>query len=300
MTVVKFAGPPDPNGLVASMAYGVKEGIFKKHNIDFQISYPSQSNLAMLDNDTFNMMAADPIQMIAQYDAGVKLLAPADFLPRNEAGITLRKADGITSPSQLAGKTLGVPPGSSLPLQLGIYMQHFGLPAESVKVVNLSLTALPGALVSKKIDGILAYPAGIDPKIAALGMQANDMLFSDAGIGPMSTVWALSAKWAATHESAMPNLVAAVVEATEGAMKNPEQASRDLIATAPATAPKFDVVLAQLKALVPYMTTPNTVGHTIGWMSPKDWQNTLDFAVQALHYQPMDVTALYTNKYIPN
>jgi NitT/TauT family transport system substrate-binding protein len=300
MTVVKFAGPPDPNGMFVQMAYGVKEGIFKKHGIDLQISYPSQSSLALLDNDTFNMMAADPIQMIAEYEAGVKLLSPMGLMPRDLAGITLRKADGITSPSQLAGKTLGVPPGSDLPLQLDLYLRHFGVPVNSVKVVNLSLTELPGALVSKKIDGILAYPVGIDPKIAALGTPANDMLFSDAGIGPMSTVWALSAKWAADHESAMPNLVAAVVEAAEGAMKNPEQASRDLIATSPATAPKFSVVLAVAKADSVYMTTPNTAGHTIGWMSPKDWQNTLDFAVQALHYQPMDVTALYTNKYIPN
>jgi NitT/TauT family transport system substrate-binding protein len=210
----------------------------------------------------------------------------------------MNKKAGVATPQQLKGKTLGVSTGSANIEVTPKYLAHYGLNESDVKVVTESLAALPGSLISGQIDGIVAFPYAIDPQVNAKGVQTNDLLFNQAGINEMQQVFAVGNTWMQAHESMMPNLVKALEESTEGAIKDPDEAAKDLVATAPATAPSQAVTKAQWLASVPFMTTPNTQGHPIGYMAPEDWQGTLKYAETYLSAKPMNPALVYTDKYI--
>jgi NitT/TauT family transport system substrate-binding protein len=299
---ITYAGPTAPNGIAAQMAYGQQEGIFKKYGFDLKIVYPANTATAAIipdiANGTFTISTAQPTAMMQEYEAGVKTTGIFGFLVKNPTGITMNKKAGVATPQQLKGKTLGVSTGSANIEVTPKYLAHYGLSESDVKVVTESLAALPGSLISGQIDGIIAFPYAIDPQVNAKGVQTNDLLFNQAGINEMQQVFAVGNSWMQAHESMMPNLVKALEESTEGAIKDPDEAAKDLIATAPATAPSQAVTKAQWLASVPFMTTPNTQGHPIGYMAPEDWQETLKYAETYLSAKPMNPALVYTDKYI--
>jgi NitT/TauT family transport system substrate-binding protein len=299
---ITYAGPTAPNGIAAQMAYGQQEGIFKKYGFDLKIVYPANTATAAIipdiANGTFTISTAQPTAMMQEYEAGVKTTGIFGFLVKNPTGITMNKKAGVATPQQLKGKTLGVSTGSANIEVTPKYLAHYGLSESDVKVVTESLAALPGSLISGQIDGIIAFPYAIDPQVNAKGVQTNDLLFNQAGINEMQQVFAVGNSWMQAHESVMPNLVKALEESTEGAIKDPDEAAKDLVATAPATAPSQTVTKAQWLASVPFMTTPNTAGHPIGYMAPEDWAETLKYAETYLSAKPMNPALVYTDKYI--
>jgi len=303
LTTITYAGPAAPNGIAAQMAYGQQEGIFKKYGFDLKIVYPANTATAAIipdiANGTFTIATAQPTAMMQEYEAGVKVTGIYGFLVKNPTGITLNKKAGVTTPAELKGKTLGVSTGSANIEVTPKYLAHYGLNESDVKVVTESLAALPGSLISGQIDGIIAFPYAIDPAVNAKGVQTNDLFFSQAGINEMQQVFAVGNAWMQAHMSLMPNLVKALAESTQGALQNPAEAAKDLVATAPATAPSQSVVKSQWLASVPFMTTANTTGHPTGYMAPADWQETLQFAETYLKLAPMNPALVYTDKYIP-
>jgi NitT/TauT family transport system substrate-binding protein len=303
LTPITYAGPAAPNGIAAQMAYGQQEGIFKKYGFDLKIVYPANTATAAIipdiANGTFTISTAQPTAMMQEYEAGVKVTGIYGFLVKNPTGITMNKKAGVTTPAELKGKTLGVSTGSANIEVTPNYLAHYGLNESEVKVVTESLAALPGSLISGQIDGIIAFPYAIDPAVNAKGVQTNDLLFANAGINEMQQVFAVGNAWMQAHLSLMPNLVKALAQSTEGALKNPDEAAKDLVATAPATAPSQSVVKAQWLASVPFMSTVNTTGHPTGYMASADWQQTLQFAETYLKLKPMNPSLVYTDKYIP-
>lgn len=303
LTPITYAGPTAPNGIAAQMAYGQQEGIFKKYGFDLKIVYPANTATAAIipdiANGTFTVSTAQPTAMMQEYEAGVKVTGIYGFLVENPTGISMNKKDGVTTPQELKGKTLGVSTGSANIEVTPKYLAHYGLSEKDVKVVTESLASLPASLESGQIDGIVAFPYAIDPQMNAKGVQTNDLMFSSAGIQEMQQVFAVGNAWMQAHPSLVPKLVKAIAESTAGAMKNPDLAAKDLVATAPTTAPPQSVTKAQWLASEPYMTTGNTKGHPIGYMDPKDWQETLQYGETYLGLKPMNPSLVYTDKYIP-
>lgn len=303
LTPITYAGPSAPNGIAAQMAYGQQEGIFKKYGFDLKIVYPANTATAAIipdiANGTFTISTAQPTAMMQEYEAGVKVTGIYGFLDKNPTGITLNKKAGVATPADLKGKTLGVSTGSANIEVTPAYLAHYGLNESDVKVVTESLAALPGSLISGQIDGIVAFPYAIDPQVNAKGVQTNDLLFANAGINEMQQVFAVGNTWMQAHLSLMPNLVKAIAESTQGALKNPDEAAKDLVATAPATAPSQEVTKAQWLASQPFMTTTASAGHPIGYMAAADWQQTLKYGEAYLKLKPIDPSLVYTNKYIP-
>ena len=303
LTPITYAGPAAPNGIAAQIAYGQQEGIFKKYGFDLKIVYPANTATAAIipdiANGTFTFATAQPTAMMQEYEAGVKVTGVYGFLDKNPTGITLNKKADVSTPAELKGKTLGVSTGSANIQVTPAYLAHYGLNESDVKVVTESLAALPGSLISGQIDGIVAFPYAIDPQVNAKGVQTNDLLFANAGINEMQQVFAVGNTWMQAHLSQMPNLVKAIAESTQGALKNPDEAAKDLVATAPATAPSQDVTKAQWLASQPFMTTSASEGHPIGYMAAADWEQTLKYGESYLKLKPIDPSLVYTDKYIP-
>lgn len=303
LTTINFAGPTAPNGIVSQIAYGKYEGFFAKHGIDLEISYPSNSGGAsvidLVANGRYQLVEGTPTAMLGDYASGVKTLGIFGFLEKNASGISVPKDRGATTPEQLKGLTIGVATGSDTINVLPAYLAHFGLKPSDVKIQQLSLSALPTALKSRSIDAIAAYPYAFDPQLRGLGLDPVDFLFTDAGINTIQAVFAVSADWAKQNPDVVKELGAALRESTDAAIKDPAKAAADLVKSAPGTAPPVDIVQQQWEATEPYFTTENSKGQPLGYMAPKDWEDTVAYGAQYLGRQKIDPTPVYTNQYVP-
>jgi NitT/TauT family transport system substrate-binding protein len=297
---ITFAGPSAPNGIVAQMAYGEEQGIFKKYGINLTVKYPTSGSSTigpLLENGTYQLAEIPASTVLADYEQGVKLIAPAGFLQKNALGITVLTKDHLTTAKSLVGKTLGYPTGTPENLVLNTYLQQNGVTPSSVHTIALSLSALATALISGKISGIVAYPYAYNPNIDSQGYPTSSILFTPA-ISTMTAVFVVSSDFAKSHASIMPNLVKAIQESTADAIKDPATAAKDLLATAPGAAPSLPATQAQWTGTIPYLTTTNDAGQPTGWMSSADWAATVSFAEKYLGLKSMNPSLVYTNAYV--
>lgn len=302
LTVVKFVGPADPNGLIDNIAYGAQEGIFRKYGIDLQITYPASggtsSDVPLVASNQYQLSQLSVTAMMADYEKGLKTECIASSVEGNLTGVSLRKDLGITTPQQLAGHTVGVPIGTPSVQLFQVFLKKYGIQS-SVHVVQLSLSALTTAFLAKRIDGVVAYPALEDPEFNGMGTPTNDLFFTDYGLGnAVTSCFGVADAWADAHPKTVTNLVKAIQESTVGAEQHAETASHDLVATAPHTADPYPYVVKEWQATEKGLTTASTADHMLGWMSPDDFSKTLTFAEQFMTVTPMDPTAIYTNKFV--
>jgi NitT/TauT family transport system substrate-binding protein len=299
---ITFAGPSAPNGIVAQMAYGAKEGIFAKYGINLRVAYPTSGSSSigpLLVNGTYQMAEIPAATVLADYEQGVKLVSPAGFLQKNALGVTVLKKDHLTTAKDLVGKTFGYPTGTPENLVLDTYLKQNGVDPSSVHTIALSLSALATALISGKISGIVAYPYAYNPNIDSQGFPTSSILFTPA-ISTMTAVFVVSADWAKANAGILPNLIKAIQESTTDAIKDPATAAKDLVATAPGSAPTAAATQAQWTGTIPYLSTANDTGKPMGWMSSADWAATVAFGEKYLGLKSMDASAVYTNAYFPS
>jgi NitT/TauT family transport system substrate-binding protein len=241
--------------------------------------------------------------MMTDYTSGLPTSCIFSYLEQNPSGITFKKSSGITSPKQLAGKTLGVSTGSANIAVLAQYLAKNGLTEgrapNQVHVQILSLSALALALVTGAIDGEVAFAPSDVAALESEGYPANDLLFTQSHIAQeVYTCYAVSDTWAAGHPRVLKEIDEGLEVSTLDTMAHPGTAGQDLVLTAPATAPNAAVDSLQFRSTEDFMVSPNTKGHPIGWMSPKDFAATEAFGELYLGLPPFNTSLLFTDKYV--
>lgn len=297
------AGPLAVNGGTAALQYGFYEGIFKRNGINMKISYASgggASAIVTLQNNTFQMSIAAPTALITDYEQGIRVECVAGFLQSLPISLIVNASSGITSPTQLAGHTIGVTAGSATVGFIPAYLAHYGLSESQVTIEQLSSAALVAEQATGQVAGQFASAYATVPPLKKLGIKTLTFPMSAVpGFTEENICWAVSDSFAAAHPRVVKDLVRAIQESELGAEAHPLTAARDLVLSSPATAPPINVTEQEFIESTVNYTTKNDKGHAIGWMSPKDWAQTQSFGQRFLSLVPLNPLSLvYTNKYI--
>lgn len=111
--------------------------------------------------------------------------------PLNPVAIFFLKSSGIVKPSDLAGKTIGVPNGSLSSEYLNVFLQRYHI-ASTVHIVNIGFSAVEPALIAKQVDAIAEFDRGeasLNAVAPSHGEQIGSFSFSHYGIPtPMGAV----------------------------------------------------------------------------------------------------------------
>ncbi len=100
-------------------------------------------------------------------DVNVKTIASIDKV--DYAVIVGRKDRGIASPSDLAGKKVGVARGTILEFRLGRFLELHGMKTTDVEIVNLALGKSADAIAAGDIDALIAVPPYTEASKVKLG-----------------------------------------------------------------------------------------------------------------------------------
>lgn len=187
-TTVDFGYIADFNG-ASLLAVAEDQGLWEKHGID--------ANVSSFTNGPLQIQALDTGDLDFGYIGPGAFWLPATGQAKIVALNTLGNADrviaqpGIDSIEDLAGKTVGVPEGTSGDMILTLALEHAGLSKDDVEVVNMDASTIVSAFSSGQIDAAgFWYPAisTIKEQVPDVVELAKNEDFSDTTAFPTAFV----------------------------------------------------------------------------------------------------------------
>lgn len=159
---ISIAGAPDPQ-YAAEFLLAQDLGYFKQEHLNVTDNLFASGGAALsamaAGDDQFGVMGDVVWETLLAAGAKIDLLSQ-DSLENNATWLVVNKS--IQTPSQLAGKKIGVVPSSPLALFLAVVAEDYHVPLSSIKVIDdTSQEGNAAALISGTIDGaVFVGPTG--------------------------------------------------------------------------------------------------------------------------------------------
>jgi NitT/TauT family transport system substrate-binding protein len=194
-------------------------GFFKKHGIEveFILTHSSGNNPPALVSGSVQIAGPTLPTLLQANDAGLDLVvwAGGAVYPLSGDVLVARQGSGIEKPTDLKGKTVGVPGiGALLDFMLHRNLAKNGVDPSTVKFIEVGFPQAADALKSGRID---AYPAEAPFTARIINSKAGYKVanwLSNTPDGTLTTVYAATRKWAEAHKDVIKNLREALNEAT--------------------------------------------------------------------------------------
>src|SRR6185312_3558831 len=194
------------------------QGFFKKRGIDveFQQTMSSGNNPPALVSNSVQIAGPTMPTLLEANDAGLDLvvIAGGAVYPLEADILVARQGSGITKPTDLKGKTVGVPGiGALLDFMLHRNLKANGVDPRSVKFVEVGFPQAADALKSGRID---AYPAEAPFTARILGSKAGYAVkdwLANTPDGTLTVIYAATRKWAEANKDTVIALRQAMREA---------------------------------------------------------------------------------------
>jgi len=173
-----------PNADHVGLYEALANGDFTKAGLDVHIRVPTDpaTPLQLLAAGKVDVAVSYEPEVLLARDQGQPLVAIGAIVQRPLTAIVSLGSEHITKPSQLRGKRIG---DAGIPYQrayLSAILQHAGVPASSVKEVNVGDNLVP-AMLSGQVDATLgAYWNYEAIQLRQLGKRPNVIHVENAGV----------------------------------------------------------------------------------------------------------------------
>jgi putative hydroxymethylpyrimidine transport system substrate-binding protein len=173
-----------PNADHVGIYQALANGDFTKAGLSVHVQVPTDpaTPLQLLAAGKVDAAISYEPQLLLARDAGEPLVAVAALVQRPLTSIVSLHSKHITSPRQLRGKKIG---DAGIPYQqayLKTILAHAGVPAGSVKDINVGANLVP-AMLSGRVDATLgAYWNYEAIQLRQAGKRADVIRVDDAGV----------------------------------------------------------------------------------------------------------------------
>jgi NitT/TauT family transport system substrate-binding protein len=266
-----------PYGEHAPFYYGVQEGIFAKHGIDLKIDagQGSTKTVQAVGSQQADFGWADTPAVLSNIDKGVKVKSVGVFLQTTPSAVQVFADSGINTPQDLAGRTIAVSAGDAPTVTFPLYLDKVGVPEDKVTQQNLDAAGKMSALMSGRVDGLIAFAHDQGPTIQKKsGREVRYLRYSDAGLNYYSNGLIANTRTISDSPELVQSMVDATSEAFAAAAANPDAAVTAMAGKDPQMPPR-EVLLQQWQQTIPLLSTPATGGKVPGTNVPEDWTSTI-------------------------
>ncbi len=260
-----------PNADHVGLYRALAEGDFADVGLHVNVQTPSDPSLPL------KLLAAGKIDLAISYEPEVllarnqnlPLISIAAIVQRPLTSIVSIGSKHIRSPAQLKGKKVG---DAGIPYQhayLETILSHAGVPASSVKEIDVGDNLVP-AMLSGRVDATIgAYWNYEAIQLRQLHKHPNVIPVDQAGV-PAYDELVLVARQSTIVKKAdeIRRFVQALARGYESVRRDPQAAVNSLLAANPGLAPGFQ--LAAVKATLPAFFPANPYERW-GWQDPTQW-----------------------------
>jgi putative hydroxymethylpyrimidine transport system substrate-binding protein len=262
-----------PNADHVGIYQGLADSDFANSGIDLHIEVPSNpaSPLQLLAAGKVDAAISYEPELLLARNRNLPLVSVAAIVQEPLTSIVSLGSKHIKSPAQLRGKTVG---DAGIPYQhayLQTILNHAGVPAQSVKEVNVGSNLVP-AMLSKRVDATLgAYWNYEAIQLAQMGKHPNVIRMDQVGVPTYDElVLVVRRSTLANRPDLIRRLVQAMARGYEATRNDPTAAVANLVRANPSLDSKFQTaaVKASLSAFF-----PSDPSKPWGYQNPVQWNS---------------------------
>jgi putative hydroxymethylpyrimidine transport system substrate-binding protein len=260
-----------PNADHVGIYQGLAEGDFAKAGLDVHIQVPSDpaTPLKLLAAGKVDAAISYEPEVLLARDQGLALVSVAAIVQQPLTSIVSVGSKHITTPAQLRGKRVG---DAGIPYQhayLTTILARAGVPASSVKEINIGADLVP-AMLSGRVDATLGAFWNVEAiQLSALHKHPNVIRMEQVGVPTYDELVVVVRKSTiVNHPDAVRRLVQAMARGYEAVRRDPQTAVNNLVHASSGLDPKLQ--LASVKATLPAFF-PSSPGNPWGWQEPNQW-----------------------------
>jgi len=296
LTTVRLALGYIPDIQFAPLYMAAAKGYFTKAGIQVNFSYMDENQAAALvgSNDLqFAVISGE--QVLLARAQGLPLVYVAAWYQKYPVSVVAKSDQGINTPADLRGKTIGLPGlyGANY-IGLRALLHAAGLTEADVKLDSIGYTQV-AALAAGRDQAVSVYTANEPVQLRAQGYSLSELRVADT--------YNLAGNGLITNETTMagePDLVrrmvAALLHGISDTIADPQAAYQ--------TSLGYVDNLAQADATVQKQVLATTIelwkADRLGYSDPKAWDNMQAVLLDmGLLSQPLDLSKAFTNEFVP-
>ena len=291
-----------PNPDHVGLYYAQQKGYFSKQKLTINFRTPSSAA------DPIKLVGLNKVDLAISYEPemfygqqeGLPVTAVAAIIPVPLNGLIVSPNVSITSPCQISGHTVGV---TGIPSDGAFYstlLQTCHLTSAQVPQVTVGFSLIP-SILANKVDAIIGGYRNVEAiQISQeTGKKATYFPANQLGVPNYDELVLVANKTRLgtdpAYASAVKRFVAALVQGTDAAMKDPS-GTTTIMKTATQYKPTF------LDQSVPYtlQLIAQNNGMKTACMSQSSWQSYGDWMkTHKLIHDTPDAAAIMTDQYLP-
>src|SRR5437660_5360737 len=218
---------------------------------------------------------------------------------RNPTAVVVLDESDITTPKDLEGKTVGIPTGATQFQQWPAFVKGCGLDGSKIRVTHVDPAGSPPALITGQVPAVAGYAQGYVPSVEIRGnKKARILWYADCGVNAVSNGIIVHGDLIKDDPELIRSFVAASLKGFLYGRAHIDEIAAVVKKFSEATVPAISRREAELS--FDTWVTPNTAGKPLGWMSDKDWNETVAVLKQYGGVTtPLEAAQLYTNEFVP-
>lgn len=249
-----------PNAVHAGIYQAKASGYYEDNGINLKIIEPTSSadTLKLIDAGKADFGIADGIDLAGQIEAGRGAKGIMAILQRPPGGLITLAKDGIETPADLVGKTIGVTGVPSDNAILDTIMEDAGVSSDDADVVTIGFNGVQ-ALEGGKVQAFTGFIPADGVQVEADGYETKSFALDEYGGPSYPGLVAFSTE---EQIKAKPELMQGFVDATikgyQDALADPQAAIDNLVSETQGVDP--ELAMKQFEAYVPLMGDSETYG----------------------------------------
>lgn len=289
-------------GAHAPFYLALERGLYAKEGLDVTVSEGQGSGTVMqlIAQGGDQLGFVDFSTMINGVEQGLPIKAVMR-ISSDVISIMSHAEAPIRTPQELEGKIIAFAPSESSGLALPALLSAQGVDIKKISILNPAVGAKLALFLQNRADAI---PGNINvqlPQLEAQGAKVAVFKYSDFGVGMMAQGIVANAAFLEKNPAAVRGFIKATKIAYEAAKANPAEAVDATIKRLPEQKRYRDVLIRQLELTLPGLETKNTKGKPLGYMDPKDWEETQGLMLKYIGLKrAVPISSLYTNDYLPH
>ena len=256
--------------------YAKAKGYFTAEGLDVTL-IPAGTGIdqvQMVDSGQATIGIANPEQVIAAADKGVKLKVFASEFQTTPVSMTCRKDANVAKPADLKGKRLGVKQNGELFAKL--FLSKNGLSMADVTPTTIGGSDI-SLIIAGRIDCMITTFAFNEPAlIEQAGVPVTVLRLGDYGLNAQTDSYFVKADWYtdAANQATLVKYMKAEGKAWDEFFKDPAGLSKWFVDQAFNDGLNVEQQQFQGTTQVKYMADAMTADKGIFWVNPKTWAET--------------------------
>lgn len=293
-----------PHGMHAPFYLALAKGWFKEAGVEVKIvdGKGSASTVGLVGAGQADVGHASLSVMAIAKSKGLPVTAIGSILRKNEVGVIFSVGKPYKGPKDFKGATLIYTAGSIEAPFIDAFLANGGLKRSEVKLLAVAASAKIATYLSGRGDGVIG-PIPFFLAITRKKRPSSFVGFANHGLPMLS--WGIVANEESVKKKpkAMKGFMSALARSWTYILKNPkglDEAVSAMIELRPKARVTMGAGKGIFNAYRPYFFSPSTEGKPMGYMSAKDWDDTVKTLKSLkLIKQDLKPTDFYTTAFMP-